>query len=178
MGDNTNTLPTKPFSKDGPKVTMVGLGGEGVLRTHKMDFKAREVIQAAIQQGITYFDSARVYSDSEVYYGSVWRELPDTRATVFRVQYSCLVSFVQRENRYDTNTDESAGGFRNYLSCRQGFSRGACGEFRNGCGRGDSIQSVELFSRMVLQVSYLSFDFSDPRVIQIRDQCHFSLDDR
>ena len=85
---SSNTLPTKAFSKDGPDVTIVGLGGEGVLRTHKMDFKAREVIQAAIEQGITYFDSARVYSDSEVYYGSVWREVPDTRSTVFQASKS------------------------------------------------------------------------------------------
>jgi len=83
-----NTLPTNAFSKDGPEVTIVGLGGEGVLRTHKMDFKAREVIQAAIQQGITYFDSARVYSDSEIYYGSVWRELPDTRSNIFQASKS------------------------------------------------------------------------------------------
>jgi len=82
------TLLTNTFSKDGPEVTMVGLGGEGVLRTHNMDFKAREVIQAAIQQGITYFDSARVYSDSEVYYGSLWRELPDTRSKVFQASKS------------------------------------------------------------------------------------------
>lgn len=85
---SSNTLPTHAFSKGGSEVTVVGLGGEGVLRTHKMDFKAREVIQAAIQQGITYFDSARVYSDSEVYYGSVWRELPDTRSNIFQASKS------------------------------------------------------------------------------------------
>ena len=59
-----------------------------MLRTHQMDFKAREVIQTAIQQGITYFDSARVYSDSEVYYGSVWRELPEIRSNIFQASKS------------------------------------------------------------------------------------------
>lgn len=54
---NDNVLGTKAFSKVGPRVTMVGLGGEGVLRTHKLNFKAREVIQTAIEQGITYFES-------------------------------------------------------------------------------------------------------------------------
>jgi len=82
MSDNTPA--TKEFSKTGPPVTMVGLGGEGILRTRQMDFKAREVIQTAIEQGITYFDSARVYADSEVYYGSVWRELPQKRAAIFQ----------------------------------------------------------------------------------------------
>lgn len=83
-----NALANNLFSQNGPKVTMVGLGGEGILRTHKLDAKAREVIQAAIEQGITYFDSARVYSDSEVYYGSVWRKFPETRLKVFQASKS------------------------------------------------------------------------------------------
>ena len=57
----------------------VGLGGEGILRTHDRLAEARQVIQAAIDQGITYFDSAHVYADSEVYYGSVWGEFPERR---------------------------------------------------------------------------------------------------
>lgn len=53
----------------------VGLGGEGILRTHALNSQARDVILAAIDYGISYFDSARVYSDSELHYGSVWSEL-------------------------------------------------------------------------------------------------------
>jgi aryl-alcohol dehydrogenase-like predicted oxidoreductase len=37
---------------------------------------------------ITYFDSARVYSDSEVYYGAVWRRIPETRSRVFQASKS------------------------------------------------------------------------------------------
>ncbi len=66
----------------------VGLGGEGVLRTHAMNAKARDVILAAIDHGISYFDSARVYSDSERYYGSVWREIPERRADFFQTSKS------------------------------------------------------------------------------------------
>jgi len=51
------------------KYSNVGLGGEGILRTCGQPDKACEVIQAAVDCGITYFDSARVYSDSEVYFG-------------------------------------------------------------------------------------------------------------
>jgi aryl-alcohol dehydrogenase-like predicted oxidoreductase len=66
----------------------VGLGGEGVLRTHALNAQARNVILAAIDHGITYFDSARVYSDSELYYGSVWRDFPERRAKIFQTSKS------------------------------------------------------------------------------------------
>ena len=38
---------------------------------------SRGVIFEAVEQGITYFDSARAYAGSETYYGSVWPEHPD-----------------------------------------------------------------------------------------------------
>jgi predicted aldo/keto reductase-like oxidoreductase len=66
----------------------VGLGGEGILRTYGRASEARQVIHEAIDQGITYFDSAHVYADSEIYYGSVWREQPETRSRVFQTSKS------------------------------------------------------------------------------------------
>jgi len=66
----------------------IGLGGEGILRTHALNAQARDVILAAIDNGISYFDSARVYSDSELYYGSVWREFPEIRAENFQTSKS------------------------------------------------------------------------------------------
>ncbi|GAG32450.1 unnamed protein product, partial [marine sediment metagenome] len=65
---NDKPLETRNFGGTNQKVTRIGLGGEGVLRTHGQIREAREVIQEAIDQGISYFDSARVYADSEVYY--------------------------------------------------------------------------------------------------------------
>jgi len=56
---------TVSFGATGQQVSCVGLGGEGVLRTVGREAEARAVIQAALDQGITYFDSARVYADSE-----------------------------------------------------------------------------------------------------------------
>ena len=70
------------------KYGKVGLGGEGVLRTHGLTAKAREVIQTAIDNGIAYFDSARVYNDSEVYYGSMWSELAEARTRIFQASKS------------------------------------------------------------------------------------------
>jgi len=47
------TITTRLFGRSGPPVTQVGLGGEGVLRTHGREREARAVIEQADAQGIT-----------------------------------------------------------------------------------------------------------------------------
>ncbi len=81
-------IPTAPFGNGGPEVTRVGLGGEGVLRTQGRNDQAREVIQATLDRGIGYFDSARAYADSERYYGTVWPKQPETRSRIFQASKS------------------------------------------------------------------------------------------
>jgi aryl-alcohol dehydrogenase-like predicted oxidoreductase len=61
----------------------VGLGGEGVLRTHGRTPEALAVIEEAAAQGINYFDSARAYAGSEGYYGEFWSEHSSLRPEVF-----------------------------------------------------------------------------------------------
>jgi aryl-alcohol dehydrogenase-like predicted oxidoreductase len=70
------------------QVSVVGLGGEGVLRTYDRNNEAQLVIQEALQQGLSYCDCARVYSDSERYYGEVWRTDPVLRRTIFQTSKS------------------------------------------------------------------------------------------
>jgi len=84
----SDAIVTKTFGQTGKRVTVVGLGGEGVLRTYGRSDEAQEVIREAIGQEITYFDSAHVYADSELYYGSVWSELPDVRQEIFQASKS------------------------------------------------------------------------------------------
>jgi len=62
-------LPTRTFGNDGPAITALGLGGEGVLRTFGREAEAHAVIEAAREAGITYLESARAYNGSEGYYG-------------------------------------------------------------------------------------------------------------
>jgi len=81
-------LDTRRFGKTGREVTRVGLGGEGVLRTFGRHAEAAAVITEALGQGITYFDSAKAYAGSEDYYGEVWRNRPDLRASVFQASKS------------------------------------------------------------------------------------------
>ena len=76
-------LERRRFGKTGREVTAVGLGGEGILRTYGQHAEAEDVIQEAVEQGITYFDSARVYAGSEDYHGEIWRDRPDLREEVF-----------------------------------------------------------------------------------------------
>lgn len=83
-----STIPTVAFGQTGQSVTRVGLGGEGVLRTHMNTLQAREVIYEAIAGGITYFDSAQAYAGSEGYYGTVWTESPQVRSRVFQASKS------------------------------------------------------------------------------------------
>lgn len=72
----------------GRDVTAVGLGGEGVLRTHGRDNEALAVIQEARAQGITYLDSARAYDGSEGYYGLFWKDHGPERERVFQTSKS------------------------------------------------------------------------------------------
>lgn len=79
---------TRTFGRDGPSITAVGLGGEGILRTYGKTEVARAVIQEALEQGITYFDSARAYAGSQEYYGKIWSKNPELRNGVFQASKS------------------------------------------------------------------------------------------
>lgn len=85
---SSHQLPTRVFGREGQPVTAVGLGGEGILRTYGQGENARSVILEAVEQGITYFDSARVYAGSEDYYGSLWSRKPEVRSKIFQASKS------------------------------------------------------------------------------------------
>ncbi len=74
------TIPTRPLGRTGHQATILGLGGEGVLRTYDFEADAQAVIAAALESGIRYFESARAYSGSEAYLG---RGLKGHREEVF-----------------------------------------------------------------------------------------------
>jgi predicted aldo/keto reductase-like oxidoreductase len=74
------TFPKRKLGKTGIKVTILGLGGEGVLRTFGYDKEAYTLINNALDLGINYFESARAYDGSEEYYG---RALKERRKDIF-----------------------------------------------------------------------------------------------
>ncbi len=51
-------IDTVAFGKSDIRVSRVGLGGEGILRTTGKADAARQMIEAALDEGITYFDPA------------------------------------------------------------------------------------------------------------------------
>ncbi len=67
-------LPKRPLGKTGEEISMLGLGGEGILRTHDQEEEAVALIRRALDLGITYFESARAYASSESYYGMALQE--------------------------------------------------------------------------------------------------------
>jgi aryl-alcohol dehydrogenase-like predicted oxidoreductase len=62
-------IPKRKLGKTGVEVTILGLGGEGVLRTYGYEKEAYALINRAMDLGIGYLESARAYSGSESYYG-------------------------------------------------------------------------------------------------------------
>jgi aryl-alcohol dehydrogenase-like predicted oxidoreductase len=67
-------IPKRKLGNTGVEVTLMGLGGEGVLRTHGYDKEAYDLINRAIDLGINYLESARAYDGSEHYYGLALKE--------------------------------------------------------------------------------------------------------
>ncbi len=71
------SIPLRKLGKTGVEVTMMGLGGEGALRTYGREKEAYDLINRGIDLGIGYFESARAYSGSESYYGMALKERRD-----------------------------------------------------------------------------------------------------
>lgn len=65
----TQKIPKRLLGKTGDVVSILGLGGEGLLRTYGKAKEASSLIHRAIDLGMTYFESARAYAGSESYYG-------------------------------------------------------------------------------------------------------------
>ena len=70
----TAAIPKRKLGNTGIDVTILGLGGEGVLRTYGSDREAYDLINCALDLGINYCESARAYDGSESYYGKALRE--------------------------------------------------------------------------------------------------------
>ena len=76
----TTPIPRRLLGRTGQPVTIFGLGGEGVLRTHGREAEAVAVIQRALHQGVNYFETAPAYASSIDYYGLA---LGDRRSDIF-----------------------------------------------------------------------------------------------
>jgi aryl-alcohol dehydrogenase-like predicted oxidoreductase len=85
---NIMELSKEFFGKNDNSVTRVGLGGEGILRTHNRIVETLSVIEEAAAEGITYFNSAKTYAGSEGYYGKFWLKNSALRANIFQMSKS------------------------------------------------------------------------------------------
>ena len=73
-------IPKRRLGKTNVDVTILGLGGEGVLRTYGHERESYELINQAIDYGINYFDSAKAYAGCESYHG---KALGERRKDIF-----------------------------------------------------------------------------------------------
>lgn len=62
-------IPRRRLGRTGLSVSVIGLGGEGMLRTFGREEEADLLINTAIDLGVNYMESARAYAGSESYYG-------------------------------------------------------------------------------------------------------------
>ncbi len=76
-------IPKRKLGRTGVEVTILGLGGEGVLRTYGRAAEAVPLIRRAIELGINYCDCAKAYAASQDYYGEAFRQAPGLRERVF-----------------------------------------------------------------------------------------------
>lgn len=88
MSDTPNThapqdrkeMPKRRLGRTDVEVAVLGLGGEGLLRSFGNPKEADAIINTAIDLGVNYMESARAYSGSESYYGE---SLKGRRSKVF-----------------------------------------------------------------------------------------------
>lgn len=73
-------LPIRELGRTGEMVSIFGLGGQGILEIPGHYAEGEALINRAVDLGVTYFDSARIYGPSEEYYGLV---LPFRRQSMF-----------------------------------------------------------------------------------------------
>ena len=76
-------MQSRVLGRTGRKVSIFGLGGEGVLRTTGRLEEAQAVIKEAIKQGVNYFDTAPAYAASRDYLGSVFGSIGAKRKELF-----------------------------------------------------------------------------------------------
>jgi len=64
-----NPIPRRPLGRTGLDVTVLGLGGESLIKIKDKEAEAVELIRAAYDMGINYFDTATQYWPSEIRMG-------------------------------------------------------------------------------------------------------------
>jgi len=70
LSEASDKMPTRQLGKTGHKVSILSLGGQGALETHKGKHKEMvEIIERAHELGVNYFDTSPIYGKSEQYYG-------------------------------------------------------------------------------------------------------------
>ena len=75
-------VPSRPLGKTGVNVSILGLGGSQNLASKQV------LLKQALKMGVTYWDTAPTYGDSEKYMGNYFKKYPKDRNKIFLVTKS------------------------------------------------------------------------------------------
>lgn len=76
-GKNTAGIPQRVLGRTGAKITILGLGSAPIGHSQPGAAVGVPVYRAALEAGINYVDTARIYDDAEQYLGELipqWRD--------------------------------------------------------------------------------------------------------
>ncbi|TGZ79637.1 Aldo/keto reductase [Ascodesmis nigricans] len=82
----TSTIPTRKLGRNGPEVTSIGFGSMGLSTFYgptASDSDRFTVLNAAINSGSAFIDTAHIYGDSESLIGRWLQTSPDLRSRIF-----------------------------------------------------------------------------------------------
>jgi predicted aldo/keto reductase-like oxidoreductase len=162
-------LPLRPLGQTGQMVTLFGLGGEGVLRSHGRAAEAVAVIRRALDQGVKYCDTAPAYADSMDYYGAA---LADRRRDVF---LACKTHDRSRDGSLRLLDDSLRRLRTDYLDLWQLHDLRTQDDLRRIFARGGALEAL-LQARAEKRVRFLGLTGHHDPVILVEAMRRFPFD--
>ena len=98
VGQSTKEIPKRTLGRTKVEVPILGLGTACIGNARIGKEKAVPLIHEAIDLGVTYLDTARVYNDAEMYLGEV---LPTRRDEVFLVEKVMTDNYKEAEKSFE-----------------------------------------------------------------------------
>ncbi len=100
LSQKKDEIPKRVLGRTGVEVPILAFGGACMGHAFIGKEKAVPLIHEAIDLGVTYIDTARIYDDSEIYLGEV---LPSRRDEVFLIEKVWAKTYQEAEKSFETS---------------------------------------------------------------------------